>query len=177
MSNDVMLTLALLGIGIYFSVLMVRGLLGLLRFRRVQPTALVTWPVRRPAHFPFMLALGIVSALLAFVLGYLQKPFHHVYSQAVMALYFMLLVPLSARIRLGLYRDGVWADTGFLPYRKIGRLAFREGEEIVLILLPRGGSGSFRLPVPPAEYGTVRKLLEEKIRAQVVQMEAGILGL
>ena len=43
--------------------------------------------------------------------------------------------------------------------------------------MPRGGSGSFRLPVPPDEYGTVRKLLEEKIRAQVVQMEAGILGL
>ncbi len=177
MSTDVLQTLALLGIGIYFSVLMVRALLGLLRFRRVRPTALVTWPVRRPAHYTLMLVLGVVSAALAFVLGYMDRPFHHVYSQAVMAFYFILLVPLSSRIRLGLYRDGIWADGGFLPYRKIGRLAFREGREIVLILLPRGGSGSFRLPVPPDEYGAVRKVLEEKIRSHAVEMEAGILGL
>ena len=59
----------------------------------------------------------------------------------------------------------------------IARIAFRETPEIVLILLPRGRSGSFRLPVPPAEYGAVRRVLEDKIRARVVNIEAGILGL
>ena len=39
------------------------------------------------------------------------------------------------------------------------------------------GMMAFRLPVPPEEYGAVRKVLEEKIRARVVNMEAGILGL
>ena len=87
------------------------------------------------------------------------------------------MVPLASRIRLGFYRDGVWADAGFLPYQRIRRLAFRESPEIELILLPRGGSGSFRLPVPPDEYGAVRKLLEEKIREHVVNVETGILGL
>jgi hypothetical protein len=90
---------------------------------------------------------------------------------------FVLMVPLASRIRLGFYRDGVWADAGFLPYQRIRRLAFRESPEIELILLPRGGSGSFRLPVPPDEYGAVRKLLEEKIREHVVNVETGILGL
>jgi hypothetical protein len=56
-------------------------------------------------------------------------------------------------------------------------MAFRESPVIELILLPRGGSGSFRLPVPPDEYGAVRKLLEEKIREHVVNVETGILGL
>ena len=176
-SNETILTVGLAGVGIYFSVLLVRGLFGYLRFRRVRPTALLTWPGRRPDHFRLLLGLGVVSLGLTVITGYLDRPFHHVYGMAVMAAYFILMVPLSARIHLGFYRDGVWADTGFLPYAKIRRLAFTEGREIVLILLPRGRSGAFRLPVPRDEYGAVRKILEEKIRDRVVNMEAGILAL
>jgi hypothetical protein len=178
--NQTIISVGLLGLGIYFSVLLVRGLAGYVRFRRVWPTALLTWPGRRPAHFRLLLALGVVSAALAVIHGWLALPFHHVYSQAVMSLYFILMVPLSARIHLGLYRDGVWADTGFLPYERIARMAFREapqGSEVMLILLPRGRSGSFRLPVPREDYGAVRKVLEEKVRARVVNMDQGILGL
>ncbi len=175
--NETFLTIVLLALGIYFSVLMVRGLAGYLRFRRVRPTAVVTWPVPRPAHLPFLVALGILSAGVTVLNGALARPVHHVYSQGVMALYFILMVPLSLRIHLGFYRDGVWADAGFLPYGKIGRLAFVETPEIVLVLLPRGGSGSFKLRVPPEEYGAVRKVLEEKIRAREVNVEQGILGL
>jgi hypothetical protein len=158
-------------------VLIARGLNGYLLFLKVRPTALLTWPVRRPAQLPFLLALGVIAAALAIINGTMNRPFHHVYSQGVMAVYFMVMVPLSARIQLGLYRDGVWADAGFLPYDKIGRMAFREAPDIVLILVPRGRSGPFRLPVPSSEYGAVRKILEEKIRARVVNVEKAILGL
>ena len=157
--------------------LIARGLAGYRLFLKVRPTALLTWPVRRPAHFPFLFALGVVAAALAVINGTMNRPFHHVYSQGVMAVYFMVMVPLSARIQLGLYRDGVWADAGFLPYEKIARMAFREAPEIVLIMVPRGRSGAFRLPVPSSEYGAVRKILEEKIRARVVNVEKAILGL
>jgi hypothetical protein len=176
-SNETILSVGLLGLAIYFSVLLVQGLRGYLLFRHVRRTALLTWPGRRPDHLPFLLLLGVVSLALTVILASQRKPFHHVYSQAVMAAYFMVMVPLSARIHLGLYRDGVWADTGFLPYAKIGRMRFSEEREIVLILLPRGRSGSFRLPVPREEYGAVRKILEEMIRARVVNMEANILAL
>ena len=175
--NELILTLSLAGVAVYFSVLLVRGLAGYLQFRRVRPTALLTWPGQLPPYFPFLLMLGIVSAGLAVLNGYLNSPFHRVYSQCVIALYFILMVPLSARIHLGFYRDGVWSDTGFLPYARIGRLTFRESPEIVLIMQPRGGSRSFRLRVPPGEYGAVRKVLEEKIRDHSVTMEASILGL
>jgi hypothetical protein len=175
--NEVVLTVGLLGLGIYFSVLLIRGFAGYMRFRRVRPTALLTWPGRPPAHLPFLLALGVISALLAVLNGVLDRPFHHVYSQAVMALYFILMVPLSTRIHLGLYRDGIWADTGFLRYGDIDRMAFFDTPEIVLVLMPRGGSGSFRLPVPPAEYGAVRKVLEEKRRARIMNLREPILGL
>ncbi|PYQ03101.1 MAG: hypothetical protein DMF82_14065 [Acidobacteria bacterium] len=157
--------------------LIARGLAGYRLFLKVRPTALLTWPVRRPAHFPFLLALGAIAAALAVINSTMNRPFHHVYSQGVMAVYFTVMVPLSARIQLGLYRDGVWADAGFLPYEKIARMAFREVPEIVLIMVPRGRSGAFRLPVPSSEYGAVRKILEDKIRARVVNPEKAILGL
>ncbi|HEY2945379.1 MAG TPA: hypothetical protein VGN09_23295 [Vicinamibacteria bacterium] len=148
-----------------------------LLFLKVRPTALLTWPARRPAQFVFMLALGLVAAAVAVLNSTLGRPFHHVYSQGVMAVYFMVMVPLSARIPVGLYRDGVWADAGFLRYDKIARMAFRETPEIVLVLVPRGRPGLFRLPVPSSRYDAVRTILEEKIRERVVNVEKAILGL
>jgi hypothetical protein len=176
-ANETVLTVGLLALGVYFSVLLVRGVAGYLRFRRVRPTALVTWPAPRPAHFRLLVLLGIVAAAVAALNGFMQRPFHHVLPQGLMSLYFVLMVPLSGQIQMGLYRDGVWADAGFLSWTQIGRMTFRETPEIVLILLPRTGSASFRLPVPAAEYSAVRKTLEEKMRAKVLHVEAGILGL
>jgi hypothetical protein len=173
---DVFLTLILLGLGIYFSILVAFALSRYLLFRRLRPTALLTWP-GRSRHLPLLVALGILSLGVAVLNGSLRRPFHHVYSQGVMAAYFILMVPLLSRIHLGLYEDGVWADPGFLPYGKIGRMAFVETPEIVLVMLPRGGSRTFRLLVPPGEYGAVRKVLEEKIRNHVLKMEEAILGL
>src|SRR4029079_12443921 len=120
---------------------------------------------------------GIVSGLVAFLNGYLGRPPHHVYSQGVMSAYFILMVPLTTRIDRGLYRDGVWADRGFLPYSRIARMAFVERPQVVLVMVARGRSGALRLTVPVAEYGAVRKLLEEKIRTQVLQTDGAILGL
>lgn len=175
--SETLLTFVLLAFGSYFSVLLVDGLARYRRFQRVRPTALVTWPAR-PGHLPLLLALGLLAAGVTVLNGGLHRPLSHVLSQAVMALYFLLMVPLLARIQPGLYRDGVWAERGFLPYASIGRLAFFETPEIVLVLLPKGGwRGAFRLLVPPHEYAMVRKLLEAQIRARVLRIEDGILGL
>ncbi len=175
--NETILTTVLLGLGVYFAFFLVRGLVLYLRFRRLRPTALVTWAAPRPPHFRALLALGVVSALVAALNSFMGRPVHHVVPQGLMSLYFILMVPLLAGIPLGLYRDGVWADAGFLSWGEIGRMAFRETPEIVLILLPRSGSRSFRLPVPKAEYGAVRKTLEEMVRAHVLNVERGMLGL
>ena len=173
--NETMLTAVLVGVGLYFSVLLARGVAGYLLFRRVRGTALLTWPGRSSPYFAIV--LGLVSLGVALLNTRLDRPFLHLYGQYATAAYFILMVPLSARIRLGLYRDGVWADSGFLPYARIGRMAFREQPEIVLLLVPRGRDTSLRLPVPREEYGAVRKVLEEKIRERAVNVEAGILGL
>ena len=176
--NETVLTVALLAMGAYFSVLVVRGGARYLLFRRLEATALLTWRLPRPVLLPFLLALGLVAAALAVVNVSLHRPFHHVYGQGVMALYFLLLAPVLVRLPVGLYRDGVWTLEGFLPWAAIARMAFREAPDlVVLLLVRRGGAAPSHLPVPPAEYSTVRKLLEEKVRAHALTMDGAILGL
>jgi hypothetical protein len=162
---------------LYFAVQLGRGLAGFFLYRKVAPTALATWPTPRPARFPLLMALGASGALLALVLAMQHKPVHHVVGFALMAVYFLGMVPLARRIRLGVYREGVWAHRGFLPWRDVARIAFIDGPPIVLLLKPRRGSASYKLPVPGAEYGAVRKLLEEKAREGVLNLDPAILGI
>jgi hypothetical protein len=170
-------SIGLLGLGAYFLVQLVRGTAGYLRFRRVWPTAVLTWPAPRPAQLPLLLAMGVAGAITAGINAFTHRPPHHVVSLALMALYFLGLVPLAQRIRLGLYRDGVWAHRGFLHWSEVARIAYVEGPQIVLLLQPRTGGASFKLPVPGEDYGTVRKLIEEKARAGQLQLDPAILGL
>jgi hypothetical protein len=175
--NDTVLTLSLAAVAAYFSVLILRDLRRYLRFRRVRQTALVTWPGRRPIQLWPLLMLGVVNAIVAVAITLLEHPFHKVYSQLSMAFYFLAIPPLLASIPMGFYGDGIWSEGRFLPYANIRRLAFREGPDLVLLLLPRDGGRAWRLTVPPAEYGAVRRILGDKIRAHVLNLEGGILGL
>ena len=172
-----LISLGLLGLGLYFAVQLARGLAGYLRFRRVAPTALATWPPPRPAQFPWLVLLGATGAATAVVNAWMHRPPHHVVGLSLMAVYFLGLVPLARRIRLGLYRDGVWAHRGFLRWEEVARIAFVETPEIVLLLQPRRRGASFKLPVPGEEYGRVRKLLEEKARAGVLLLDPVIPGI
>jgi hypothetical protein len=172
-----LVSLGLVGLGVYFGVQVVRGLAGYLRYRRLAPTALVSWPGPRPALYPWLVLLGASGAVVAAVNAAMGRPLLHVAGLALMAAYFLGLVPLARGIRLGLFRDGVWAHRGFLPWGDVARIAFVEGEQVVLLLRPRRGGASYKLPVPPSEYGAVRKILDEKARAGVLHLEPAILGL
>ena len=165
-TNEIALTLVLLGMGLYFAVLTGRGLLAYVRFRRVRPTALLTWPCPRPPHLRLLLVLGAVSGFVTLLNANLGRPWPHVAAQLVMTFYFVVMVPLSLRVEWGLYADGVWADAGFLRYADVRQLSFRDAGPILLVLLPRHGAVPFRMLVPPSEYGAVRKLIAEKTRSQ-----------
>ena len=171
-----LVSLGLAFLGLYFGVQLARGIAGYLRYRGVAPTALLTWPTPRPALLPLLVGLGVSGAVLAPVLAWQHKPVHHVLALALMAVYFLGMVPLARRIRLGLYRDGVWAHRGFLRWGDVARYTFAEKPTIVLLLQPRRGA-SYKLPVPGGEYGTVRKVLEEKERAGSLHLEPRILGI
>jgi hypothetical protein len=167
----------LLGLGIYFTVQLIRGLLGYRGYLQVRPTAVTTWPAPRQALTRWLVMLGALGGGLALLNAWLGRPAHHVYGLAVMSVYFVVMVPLATTIRLGLYRDGIWADAGFIRWEDIARVAFLETPQLVLLLLPRSGRGTYRLPVPSSEYGGVRKLLAEKSRAGDLHLDPAILGL
>jgi hypothetical protein len=171
-----LLSVGLAGLGIYFAVQLCRGLLAYRRYVRLSSTAIVTWPAPRPPLAAWLLALGVLGAATAVVNAWMRRPLHHVLGLALMAAYFLVMVPLALRMRQGVYRDGVWADRGFLAWGEVARIAFVETPRIVLLLQPRRGGASFRLSVPPDEYGTVRKLLDEKARDGALQLEPAILG-
>src|SRR5258708_36412549 len=120
-ANQTIISLGLLGLGIYFSVLLIRGFAGYLRFCRVRPTAVLTWPGRRPRYFPLLLGLGVVSAALTVIHSWRAFPFHHVYSQAVMAVFLNLTGPLSARVHRGPSPVRGRAATGLLPHPRLPR--------------------------------------------------------
>jgi hypothetical protein len=172
-----LVSLGLAFLAVYFGVQLVRGLAGYLSYRRVAPTATVTWPTPRPAWLRLLIGLGVSGAILALVLARQHKPVHHVLAMALMAVYFLGMVPIARRIRLGLYRDGVWAHRGFLRWEDVARYTFAERPTIVLLLQPRRGGASYKLPVPGSEYGTVRKLLEDKARAGALHLDPAILGI
>lgn len=170
-------SLGLVALGVYFTVQLIRGLWGYQRYRKVRPTAVATWDAPRQAQTFWLVALGLFGGALAVLNAWLQRPSYHVYGLAVMSAYFLVMVPLATRIRLGVYKEGIWADAGFIRWEDIARVAFFETPGILLLLVPRKGRGSFRLPVPPTEYGGVRKLLAEKARDGALQLDPAILGL
>jgi hypothetical protein len=176
--NETVMTVALGALAVYFTVMVVLAFWRWVSFRRVRHTALYTWHARVPLVQRLLPLLGMASAAAAILNGALGRPLHHVYSQFIMAVYFVAMVPLLERIPIGVYRDGVLADRGFVPWGQIARLAFRESPEIVLLLLRRGrGRLPFRLPVPASEYGAVRTVLLEKMRERRVDIDAPLLGL
>ena len=172
------ISIGLLGLGVYFFVQLARGLAGYLRFRQVWPTAVLTWPAPKPAQLPWLLAMGAMGAITAAVNAWLHRPPHHVVGLALMAVYFLGLVPLARRIRLGA-----------LPRRRLGapRLPALEGRRPHRVRRGRRRSCccSSRAAAArrsscrsrPRTTARVRKLIEEQARAGVLRLDPAILGL
>ena len=169
--------LFLLGIG--FLVANVRAGIDALRFLRRRSSALLTWRGPRPRYYGLQLALGVVlGGLLAYhtinvmrIAPQLRGRFApQLFGISMMFVYYGYLVPLSRRIGRGFYADGIWSETGFVPYWRIGAVSWREGEEIALVIVSRLRNLARRLVVPGVHYGAARRLLREKIAAHDIQL-------
>lgn len=156
--------LLLLGVG--FFVANLRLLFQFIRFLRLRSSALLTWPGRRPPFYGLLLGLVVVlSILIVYKLAVLKQELADVFAETMMMMYYGYGIPLSLKIGRGFYEDGIWADGGFIPYSRIGGLAWREGEQITLVLIYRVGAFARRLVVPEPFYGASRRLLRDKIAA------------
>ena len=158
-------TLIVIGAG--FLVANARMFLDYLKYRRLRPHALLTWPSAKPRNYLLTLGLGVTSAILVvnkLLLFSRLAPARYPFGELMMFLYFGCLTPLSRRIGRGFYEDGIWADSGFIPYNEVGGISWREGEHAVwLVVISRLRSLARLLAVPLEHYGAARRLLRDKI--------------
>ena len=159
--------IALVGLGLAFLAANLRIVAQLLRYLRLRSSARLTWPGSKPQAYGLLLALGVVLAGLVFVkLVVRQQPLGSAFGEAMVCLYYAYLLPMNLRIGRGLYEDGIWTESGFVPYSAIGGLSWREErQQITLVIIYRLRSLVRRLVVPHEHYAEVRRELRDRIAA------------
>jgi hypothetical protein len=168
--------LVLFGVG--FLAANVRLGLQLFSYRRRRASALLVWDGRRPRHYGFSLALGVLLGLLLIIeIVVLRRPLGSIFGESMMFLYYGYTFPLSTRIKRGFYADGVWSDGGFMPWSDISAMSWREGPIVLLVLTSRTRVTASRLEIPGRFYGQARRLLRDKVSAHDVQIGGAGLGL
>jgi hypothetical protein len=168
--------LAALGVG--FLVANVRAFADIIQYRRRRKDALLIWLGPPPPFYGLVLFLGVALGLLIFVkVVVLHGAVGGIFGEAMMFVYFGYAVPLTRRIGRGFYADGIWSEHGFIPYHEIGGIAWREGEPVTLLLIPRFKQLARPLPVPDRYYGAVRRLLRDKIGAHDIMFAGDTLDL
>ena len=65
-----------------------------------------------------------------------------------MLVYYLGVVHLKARVRLGMYTDGIWTDSGFMPWSRIDAVSWQEKPRLALLVVSRARSVARRLTVP-----------------------------
>jgi hypothetical protein len=164
--------------GVGFFVANLRLLFQFLRFLKLRSSALLTWPGQRPPFYGLLLVLGAVLAfLIIYKLTVLRQHPTQVFGETMMLVYYAYALPLSLRIGRGFYRDGIWADGGYMPYSHIGGLTWREGDQVTLVLMHRMRAFARRLVVPHPHYGAARRLLRDKIAAHDIHFTGKSLDL
>lgn len=168
--------LLVLGLGFLVATLRVAG--DLVRWWRRRADALVVWRGPRPPFYGLTLGLAVLLGLLVVSgLVLLPRPVTSLFGEAMMCVYYGYAVPLSTHIRRGLYADGIWTDTGFVPYAQIGGVSWTSREtNPTLVVLVRDRPLARRLTVPAPQLGEVRRVLREQI-AEHGLVQAGGLGL
>lgn len=185
MTLDALLGNILLLFGIGFLIANLRMARDLVRWRQRRPRAVLVWTGAKPPFFMMSLAIGMVLGLLILLKAYLAL--HGVtsigewfrafigdtFGELMMFVYFGYMLPLSTRITRGFYEDGIWTDTGFMPYKQVGGISWKAGEPPTLLIISRLKSLARRLDVPTLMLGEVRRLLRDKISSQAIAIDEG----
>lgn len=156
----------LLMFGVGYLAANLRLLVDGIRFLERRSRALLIWSEYRSPYRGLELVLAVVLGVVLLVeFAYLGRRLPQLFGEGMMFLYYACAVPLSRYVGRGLYEDGVWAETGFMPYKSIGGIAWREGKEPTLVLVSSVRRLARRLVVPGRHYAAVRRLLRDRIAA------------
>ncbi len=149
-----------------------------LRFLKRRSKALLTWPGRRPPYSGLLLVMAVVLGLLLYI-DVVVLPWSpiQVFGVGMMFFYYACASPLSRMIGRGFYEDGIWAETGFIPYSNIGGITWRQEREPTLVIVSRIRKLARRLTVPGRHYAAARRLLHDKIAAHDIHFSGTGLNL
>lgn len=148
-----------------------RVLWHLLAYRRRRHNALLVWEADKPRFYGLNLALGAMfGALLALDVFVLRRPLAQLFGEVMMCTYYGYAFPMSTRIARGFYGEGVWADSGFMPWTQISAVSWKEDPGVTLVLVSRVQSIARRLTIPGHLYGQVRRLLRDRIASQDIHI-------
>ena len=175
------LDVTFVALAVLFAVWNVEALARYVHYKRLVPTAELTWLAKKPWFYDTCLGIGLfMITLTAFGVLVLDRPLMTTVSQGLMALYYTVMFPLSFQIRRGFYESGIWFERSFVPYEKVRRISWREKPELVLVATKDAdllGRGFARLQVPGDHYGETRRILAGHIEDRTLRVEKGILGL
>jgi len=179
---DDLLALSFIALAVLFAIWNSVSLFQYLTYRRIAPSAELTWRPAKPWFYNMCLAIGFfMVSLTAISVFVLDRPILTVVAQALMSLYYIVLFPLSFQIRRGLYTGGIWAEGGFVPYTRVRALSWIEKKhELVLVVRTESalaGAGYARLIVPGELYGQARRILAGHIEDRSLTVMKSILGL
>jgi len=161
--------LLLLGAG--FLVANVRTALDFLRFLRRRSSALLVWPPPKPPYHRVLVMIGVAMGILVLYNISLSpnRSARQLFGEVMMFLYYTAAVAMNRAIARGFYADGIWAESGFMTYRQIGAISWREGKDVTLLLTARMRHFARKLVVPGNLYGAARRLLRDKIEAHDIK--------
>ena len=170
---------ALLGLGVLFVIVDVKVGAQILSWWSKRKQGVVTWPGPKPPFYAINLAIGVLLGILLFFTSYVEIGLQRrgwaaapsMFGVGMMFLYYGYMLPLSTRIRRGLYQDGIWTDSGFMRYTEIGGLTWKGDDTLVIAL--RSRALARRLRVPGVHLGEVRHFLREKIGDHAIEFDAG----
>jgi hypothetical protein len=182
MTLDTLLGQILLLFGVGFLIANVRVGLQLLRWGQRRRHALITWPANKPPFYAMSLGIGVLLGMLILLKAYLalrgnppltewfRRFTTDTFGELMMFVYFGYMLPLSTRITRGLYADGLWTDSGFMPYEQVGGISWRGG---TLVVISRHKSQARRMDVPSAALGELRRHLRDKISSHDIEIDEG----
>jgi len=148
------------------------------RYYRLRPHAMLTWrrPLPKPALLPRAIAVAL-GILLFYKVVVLHWPATAVFGEGMMFLYYAVWYPLSFSLERGFYAEGIWLERGFVRYKDITGVTWRDEPWPTLIVVAGHRERAGHLDVPPDDYAQARRILRDRIAAHELRIAGSLLDL